>query len=127
MSAPAETVPYGLLLSYGPDFPDFFRRAVGYVEKILKGQSQGICHRTAHAFRISHQSQGRKQTWAHCCGRVGRSRRRVDRIRLDHNCLLPLSTRGSEPMTPPEPVIAVSEEIRFPKLYFAIKWTIIAS
>jgi len=30
-------------------------------------------------------------------------------------------------MTPPEPVIAVSEEIRFPKLYFAIKWTIIAS
>jgi hypothetical protein len=29
-------------------------------------------------------------------------------------------------MTQPEPVIA-SEAIRFPKLYFAIKWTIIAS
>ena len=27
----------------------------------------------------------------------------------------------------PEPVIAASEEIRFPKIYFAIKWTIIAS
>jgi hypothetical protein len=30
-------------------------------------------------------------------------------------------------MTQPEPVIAASEEIRFPRLYFAIKWTIIAS
>jgi putative tryptophan/tyrosine transport system substrate-binding protein len=33
----AEMVPYGPLLSYGQDFPDYFRRAVGYVDKILKG------------------------------------------------------------------------------------------
>jgi putative ABC transport system substrate-binding protein len=33
----AEMVPYGLLLSYGQDFPDFFRRAVHYVDRILKG------------------------------------------------------------------------------------------
>jgi putative ABC transport system substrate-binding protein len=30
-------VPFGPLLSYGPDFPDFFRRAAVYTEKILKG------------------------------------------------------------------------------------------
>jgi hypothetical protein len=30
-------------------------------------------------------------------------------------------------MTQPEPVVAASEAIRFPRLYFAIKWTIIGS
>jgi putative ABC transport system substrate-binding protein len=35
--AVAEMVPYGALLSYGQDFPDYFRRAVSYVDKILKG------------------------------------------------------------------------------------------
>ena len=33
----AETVPYGLLMSYGPDFPDYFRRAAGLADRILKG------------------------------------------------------------------------------------------
>jgi putative tryptophan/tyrosine transport system substrate-binding protein len=33
----AEEVPSGLLLSYGQDFPDFFRRAAAYTDKILKG------------------------------------------------------------------------------------------
>jgi putative ABC transport system substrate-binding protein len=37
LSGVAEMVPNGLLLSYGQDFPDFFRRAVGYVDRILKG------------------------------------------------------------------------------------------
>jgi putative tryptophan/tyrosine transport system substrate-binding protein len=33
----AEMVPYGLLMSYGPDFPDYFRKAAGYADKILRG------------------------------------------------------------------------------------------
>jgi putative ABC transport system substrate-binding protein len=32
----AEEVPHGFLMSYGQDFPDFFRRAAAYVDKILK-------------------------------------------------------------------------------------------
>jgi putative ABC transport system substrate-binding protein len=35
--AVAEMVPYGPLLSYGQDFPEYFRRAVTYVDRVLKG------------------------------------------------------------------------------------------
>lgn len=37
LASVAEMVPHGLLLSYGPDIPDYFRKAAGYVDKILKG------------------------------------------------------------------------------------------
>jgi ABC-type uncharacterized transport system substrate-binding protein len=33
----AEMVPYGPLLSYGRDFPDYFRQAAAYTDKILRG------------------------------------------------------------------------------------------
>jgi len=37
MTYVAEEVPHGLLMSYGQDVPDFFRRTALYVDKILKG------------------------------------------------------------------------------------------
>jgi putative tryptophan/tyrosine transport system substrate-binding protein len=33
----SEEVPSGYLMSYGQDLPDYVRRAVAYVDKILKG------------------------------------------------------------------------------------------
>ncbi len=33
----AQMVKFGPLLSYGQDYPDYFRRSAGYVDKILKG------------------------------------------------------------------------------------------
>lgn len=33
----SEMVPYGLLMSYGQDFPDYFRKAAAYSTKILSG------------------------------------------------------------------------------------------
>ena len=37
MMLTAEMVPYGLLISYDPDFPDFFRRSAAFADRILKG------------------------------------------------------------------------------------------
>jgi putative tryptophan/tyrosine transport system substrate-binding protein len=33
----SEMVPYELLMSHGPDLPDYFRKAASYADKILHG------------------------------------------------------------------------------------------
>jgi putative ABC transport system substrate-binding protein len=38
-----EHVEVGGLMAYGPSFPDLFRRAAHYVDKILRGRNPQIC------------------------------------------------------------------------------------
>ena len=51
-----EYVEAGGLMSYGPNFPDLFRRAADYVDKILRGRKAGRHPgRAADQVRTRHQ------------------------------------------------------------------------
>ena len=64
----------GGLISYGPDYVDQYRRAAGYVDRMLKGEKPAdLPVQAPTKYRTGHQSQDRQSARAgdaadaHCC------------------------------------------------------------
>ena len=53
-----DSSPCGLLMSYGPDMPDYFRKAAGYADKIPNGAKHADASLAAGPSRAGDQSQG---------------------------------------------------------------------
>ena len=71
----------GGLISYGPDFPDQYRRAAGYVDRILRGEKPAdLPVQAPTKYRTGYQPQDRQGTRPRSAADAARPRRRGDRM-----------------------------------------------